>query len=318
MLNTIPQPRIDFPRAKTKRQVSLVFIWALPAIAALVATVLVMENLQKFGPSITIEFDDASGLEANQTVIRYRGVRVGSVHSIELAKNLQRVYVHARLVRSAAGLARTGSIFWIVRPEVGAAGVHALETIVSGPYIEALPGNGQGRPEDHFLGAAQSPILRQGNGLEFVLHGPQIRSLGADSPVYYRGLQAGNVLYLDLSPDSTSVNVHVFIRSDFTPLIRTNTVWWNAGGIAVSWHLLSGVSMTAENLKSVVTGGISFATPDVPAEPAMAGTTFVLYEKPEDKWLAWSPHISLTNTMVLAPGNPGSAVLENVSQPAKQ
>jgi paraquat-inducible protein B len=300
-----------------KREVTLSLIWLVPAVAAVVAGFLVFQNLQRFGPSITIEFESASGLDANQTIIRYRGVRVGSVQSVQLTKDLKRVEVRARLNRFAAALAREGSVFWIVRPEVGAAGVHALETIVSGPYIEAMPGSPAGKAQTRFLGEEEAPVIKQGNGVEFVLYATLVRSLGPNSPVYFRGLQAGKVQYLELSDDSATVKVHVLVKPSFAPLVRASTVWWNAGGIDVNWHLLSGLSMTAENLRAVVTGGVAFATPNEPGEPAPAGMTFALHERPELKWLEWSPRIAITNAAVSSGSQP-PLDLENVNQPQKQ
>jgi paraquat-inducible protein B len=284
-----------------------------------VAVVLILQNLQKFGPSITIQFDNANGLEPNQTVVRYRGIRVGSVKSIQLSSDLQHVEVRARLYRSAAGLAKDGAVYWIVRPEVGAAGVRALETIVSGPYIEALPGDANGNTQDHFVGANEPPVIQQAAaGVEFVLHSTQIRSLGADSPVYYRGLQAGKVQFLDLSDDSKTVNVHVVLKPNFAPLVRSNTVWWNAGGVDVNWHLLSGLNMSAENLKAILTGGIAFATPNSPGKPAPAGASFTLYERPDVKWLDWSPSVAVTNATASGRPTPNSVDLDNVNQIQKQ
>jgi paraquat-inducible protein B len=313
------QKQPSYPQAKVTRRAALSLIWCIPAIAAIVAAVLVVQNLQKFGPVITIQFDNATGLDANQTVVRYRGIRIGSVKSIQLTSDLQHVEVRARLERSAGGLARDGSIFWIVRPEVGTAGVHALETIVSGPYIEVLPGDAKGKAQNRFIGANETPVIQQPkNGVEFVLHAAQIRSLGADSPVYFRGLLAGKVLYLDLSEDSKHVNVHVLLKPNFSPLVRLNTVWWNAGGIDINWHLLSGLNMSAENLKSLVTGGISFATPNDSEGAAPPDTTFTLYERPDEKWLGWSPYLEVTNATVQSPGNAGAIDLQNVNQTQKQ
>jgi paraquat-inducible protein B len=317
-LKTTHKSPPDFPHAKIKRRTTLSFIWSVPVIAAIVAGVMVVQNLQKIGPAITIQFEEGNGLGANQTVIRYRGVRVGSVRSVQLTPDTRRVEVRARLTRSAAGLAREGTAFWIVRPEVGVAGFHALETIVSGPYIEALPGEGNGKYKNNFIGISEAPIRDPtGGGAEYVLRAAQIRSLGAGSPVYYRGLQAGTVQYLELSRDSTTVNVHILIKTNFTPLVRVNTLWWNAGGIEINWHLLSGLSMTAENLRSVITGGIAFATPNEAGERAPAGTIFTLHEIPEERWLAWSPHLDLTNATVSTPGNPALIDLNNVNQPQK-
>jgi paraquat-inducible protein B len=312
----------NLPHAKVTRQAALSMIWAVPAIAAIVAIVLVVQNLQRFGPIVTIQFDNANGLDANQTVIRYRGIRIGSVKSIQLTKDLQHVEVRARLERSAREIARDGSVFWIVRPEVGTAGVHALETIVSGPYIEVLPAANQAKFQDHFMGASEPPVIQEPrNGIEFVLHASQIRSIGADSPVYFRGLQAGKVLYLDLSTDSKKVNVHVVVKQNFAPLVRKNTVWWNAGGIDINWHLLSGLNMSAENLKSLLTGGIAFATPDDSECAAPPGTEFTMYERPDEKWLGWSPYLEVTNATSQSPAasaQPAALDLQNVSQPAKQ
>ena len=320
-IETLPPDRTAhrFPRAKTRRPVVMSFIWAVPVIAAIVATVLVAQNLRKLGPAITIQFDNASGLDANQSVIRYRGVRVGSVSSIQLSPDLRHVEVRARLDRTSAGLARGGSTFWIVRPEVGAAGVHALETIVSGPYIEALPGNLSAKIQQKFIGASEAPVVTEPDGgTEFVLRANQIRSLGASSPVYFRGLQAGRVQYLDLSSDSTMVNIHILIKPSFAPLVRANSIWWNAGGINVNWHLLSGLSMTAENLRAVITGGIAFNTPEEAEGPAAAGTSFNLNERPDPKWISSSPRLNITNAIVSAPGATTPIDLENVSQQPKQ
>jgi paraquat-inducible protein B len=308
----------DFPRAIIRRRVGRSLIWLVPVVAAVVAAVLVIQNFQRFGPAITIQFDSATGLDANQTVIRYRGVRAGALRSIQLTPDLRHVEVTARLERFASSLAREGSVFWIVRPEVGAAGVHALETIVSGPYIEALPGDGRGKTQNHFVGDEEAPVIKQGNGKEFILQASAIRSLGANSPVYYRGLQAGKVQYLELGEDSTTVNVHVSIKASFAPLVRSNTVWWNAGGININWHLLSGLNMTAENLRAVVTGGISFATPVAPDALAAPGTSFALHDKPEVKWLDWSPRISITNAVIATPGNPAAIDVDNLNQAPKQ
>jgi paraquat-inducible protein B len=316
-MNTTQKSADDFPHAVVRRRVALSFIWLAPIIAGIVALVLVIQNLQQFGPVITIRFDNAAGLAANQTLVRYRGVRVGSVLSIKLTQDLRDVEVKARLQRFAAGLAREGSVFWIVRPEVGAAGIHALETIVSGPYIEVLPGDVHGKPQRSFIGADEAPVVADGQGTEFILRASLIRSLGPNSPVYFRGLLAGKVQYLELSPDSTVVNVHVLIKPNFTPLVRANTVWWNAGGIDVSWHLRSGLSMTAENLKSLVTGGVGFATPNDPGAPATPGTVFELNEKPDLKWLEWSPHISITNATVVNPATPAPMDLDTLNQPPR-
>jgi paraquat-inducible protein B len=307
----------NVPTARLKKRARFSLVWLVPAIAAIAAGWLVFQNVRKIGPAITIQFNDGSGLQANQTVLRYRGVQIGNVDAVELTDDAHHVLVRARLERAAATLAREDSVFWVVRPELGAGGLHGLETIVSGPYIQVQPGTGSGKPQRSFVGAETAPILPPTGGTEFVLQTASIGSLAGGSPVYYRGIQVGSVQYLGLSPNSTLVNVHVLIKPNFVPLVRTNSVFWNAGGINVNLHFF-GINVSAENFESLVMGGVAFATPDDAGRPAAAGAVFSLYDKPDNKWLLWSPSIALTNASVATPaGSPSSPILNNLNQTQK-
>src|SRR5688572_24010207 len=130
-------------------------VWVIPIVAALVAAYLVYRHLEKAGPRITIRFADGSGLKPGQSPIKFRGVTVGHVRSVSLSEDLRSVIVHAQLDKSAAALARQGSIFWIVRPEVGVGSITGLGTIITGPFIEVIPGSGAERKV--FEGATDSP-----------------------------------------------------------------------------------------------------------------------------------------------------------------
>ena len=300
-MSTTHKHQPDFPTAKVKRQAKLSLIWLVPIIAALVAGVLVFQQLRKIGPTITIQFKDGNGLQANQSVLRYRGVQVGSVRAVQLTKDAKNVQVVARLDRSAATLAREGTIFWIVRPEVGAGGLHGLETIMSGVYIQALPAKEDARPARNFTGVEEAPVVPANvNGVEFILRTPANASLNEGSPVYYRGMEVGSVNYLVLTPDSTGVDVHIQVKTNFAPLVRTDSVWWNAGGIKVNLHFF-GIDVGAENFKSLLVGGIAFATPSNFAGIATNGTVFPLHDKSEEKWLKWTPSIPLTNANPVTP-----------------
>ena len=291
---------VGFPKARLKKTSRFSWVWLVPVVAAVVAGWLVFQNLKKLGPTIAIEFRDGNGLVANQTIVRYRGVRIGNVRSVGLTKDLQRVVVQVRLDRSATAFARAGTIFWVVRPEVGASGFQGLETIVSGPYIQGQPA-GNGPVQKSFIGVEEAPILPSTEGgTEFVLQSPSVGSLAHGSPVYYRGVEVGSVQYLGLGKNSTTVDVHILIKTKFAPLVRTDSIFWNAGGINVDLRLL-GISISAENFKSVIIGGVAFATPDEVGEQAPAGTVFPLHDKVENKWLSWVPAIAITNATVTVP-----------------
>jgi paraquat-inducible protein B len=49
-----------------------------------------------------------------------------------------------------------------------------------------------------------------------------------------------------------------------------------------------------ESLKSLIIGGIAFATPEGPdSRPAKDGSLFVLHDTPQKEWLYWMPKISI-------------------------
>jgi paraquat-inducible protein B len=146
----------SFPQAKITRQSRPVLIWLVSLIAAVAAGWLIFKQVKELGPLIDIQFNNGGGLQANQTVVKYHGVRIGEVRSVQLSSDATHVEVKVRLGASAKNLARAGSQFWIVRPEVGAGGLHGLETIVSGPYIQVQPGYGS--QQGKFIGVEDPPI----------------------------------------------------------------------------------------------------------------------------------------------------------------
>jgi len=300
----------DLPQAKIKKQSPISMIWIVPLVAAIVGGWLVFKYVRQLGPVISIRFSDGNEIEANQTTLKYRGVRVGDVLSVKLSRDAQHVEVRARLDKSAESLARDGSVFWIVRPEVGAGGLQGLETIVSGPYIQVQPGGG--KEQKKFIGAEKPPILEASAGaLEIILTTPSLGSLTVGAPVYYRGMEVGSVRFFVLGKDSTAVNVHILIETNFAPLVRADSKFWNAGGVGVHFGLFSGFSMGAESLKALVIGGIAFATPTTTGTLATNGDIFPLNDKVDGQWLKWSPAITITNAPARSAQSPPSSLLLN-------
>ncbi len=288
-------------------------IWVVPVIALIISGWLTFEYFHEMGPLVELQFSSGTGLQANQTVLKYKGVRIGEVRSVQLAGDLSHVTVAVRLNASAKQLARKGSQFWIVRPEVGAGGLQGLETIVSGPYIQMQPGDGV--PQKTFVGLENPPILEKSReGMEIILTTPQIKTLSIGAPLYYRGTEVGKVEYFELDTNSTSVKIHVIVKTNYAPLIRKDTKFWNAGGISVNLKF-SGISLSAETLKSLIIGGIAFATPSSPGDLAAEGETFPLEEKLDQKWLEWSPVIAITNASVSLPQSSPTSLLLNNSVP---
>lgn len=288
-----PEVADELPKAKVRRRRwGVPVVWVVPVVAAIVAGYLVYDRVQEFGAKITIKFKDGSGLKTGQTPIKYRGVPIGEVAAVELSENQQHVLVKARLRRSALSIAREGSVFWIVRPEVGIANITGLGTVITGPHIEVLPGTGEAKSE--FVGLESAPVALERKGLKIVLRSSRLGSLKPSSPVYYRGIEVGAVQDSQLGNNSTTVDIQVFVRQRYVNLVRNGSKFWNVSGVDVSFGLFRGVEINLESLRSLVAGGIAFATPNDPkGKAAKDGMVFRLYEKPKKEWLEWTPEIPI-------------------------
>jgi paraquat-inducible protein B len=294
-MSVLPEkPEIDgLPEANAARRGwNLSIVWIVPLTAAIVCGYLVYGRIQEFGPKLTIRFKDGSGVKAGQTTINYRGVPIGQVTAVELSQDHQTVLVKARLQRSAASLAKEGSMFWIVRPEVGLDNITGLGTVITGPEIDVLPGNGKEQSE--FIGLEKAPAAAQESGLTIILSTGRLGSLRPGSPVFYRGIEVGSIRDYQLSPNATKVQIQVFIKQRYAKLVRNSSKFWSASGVDVNLSLFSGLQINMESLRSLAAGGIAFATPDDPKdEPAKEGMIFPLYEKSSKEWLEWAPKIQL-------------------------
>lgn len=282
----------ELPRARVRRRRLFRLVWVVPVVALGVAAWLVWQHLRTMGPEIAITFNDGGGLRVGQTPVKYRGVAIGEVSGVELSADRQHVVVRARLMRSAASIAREGTRFWIVRPQVGWGSVTGLNTVLSGPEIQALPATSEGEATREFKGLEAAPVGLETAGLKIILRAERPMSLRANSPIYYRGVEVGMVQKIDLSPNAASADVHVLILQRFAPLIREGSAFWNVSGVNLKGNILKGVEVDFESLRSLVTGGIEFASPPGSAR-AKPGTVFFLHEQAKKEWLAWAPQIKI-------------------------
>jgi paraquat-inducible protein B len=282
-----PGGREGLPQAKIKPSRARFWIWLVPVVAAALVGWWVYQDFARKGPTITIRFQEAKGLTAGQADVRYRGATIGRVRSLQLTPDEQGIIVKAELDKSAAGLAVEGSEFWIVRPELSAAGVKGLMTIVSGEYIHVKPGAGKRRTE--FTGLEQPPVITgEGKGLKLVLWTDKVGSLGKGSPVYYREMQVGEVMAVRLADHGNGVSVPVWIDEQYAPLVGSNSKFWKAGGLNLQMSL-AGISLSAESVKALINGGIAFANPNGIQEPAKDGANFQLHESVLPEWLGFAP-----------------------------
>ena len=288
------------PKAKVgHHKWSVPIVWIVPLVAAVVAGYLVWNRVREYGTKIRIQFSDANGLKPGETTVRYRGVSVGEVRGIELSPDQQSVQVIVHLKRSAGSVAKEGSIFWVVRPQVGVGSISGLGTILTGPHIEVSPGRGRERKE--FIGLDNAPVTLEPDALNLTLRATRLGSLKTGSPIYYRGIEVGAVRDAELSTNSLGVDIKVFIRNAYANLIRTDSKFWNASGVDVKVGLFRGAEINIESLRSLISGGVVFATPSEPGPPVKNGTIFHLFDEPKKEWQEWNPMIPITPAKATPP-----------------
>jgi len=253
-------------------------VWIIPIVAILVGGWLAVKAVLERGPTITISFKTAEGLEAGKTKIKYKDVELGVVKTITLSPDRKSIVVTAELHKEAEEFLRADTEFFVVRPRVTAGGVSGLGTLLSGGYIGMEIGKSK-ESRHHFVGLEVAPIITGDEpGREFRLLADDQGSHDIGTPIYYRRVQVGQVVETSLDKDGKGVSFTIFIRKPYDKYVTPNTRFWNASGIDVSLDA-SGVQVRTESLVSIVVGGIAFQSlPEVPPEPpSEANAVFTLY-----------------------------------------
>jgi paraquat-inducible protein B len=238
------------------------------------------------GGQITLHAFDAGKLAAGMP-IRYLGIDIGQVQTLELNAGRNEVQARAVLYPEYVNtFARRGSRFSVVTPQISAAGVEHLDTILQ-PYINVEMGQGSPRREFE-LQEATIADSRYLDGLSLVVEAPEAGSLGIGTPVLFRGIEVGTVTGLTLGSLSDRVMVELRISQRYQHLVRNNSVFWLASGYSLDFGLTGGVVKTG-TFNQFIRGGIAFATPPgTPLAPkAQAGKHFLLQEEEPKEWRQW-------------------------------
>ena len=134
-----------------KKRGRISMVWIVPIFAAVVAIGIAVQRILSEGPTITIVFKAASGMEAGKTFIKYKDVNIGQVTAVQLSPDSTKVEVTAKIAKSAAGLMVEDAKFWVVEPRVTLSGVSGLSTLLSGNYIGLERGKSD-KPQRKFVG----------------------------------------------------------------------------------------------------------------------------------------------------------------------
>jgi paraquat-inducible protein B len=253
-------------------------IWILPIVALLIAGWIGYTTLSERGPTITISFKTATGLEAGKTEIKHNDVVLGMVKRVDPTPDLESVVVTAQMNKLAAPHLNENTKFWVVRPRFSLTNLSGLQTLVSGSFIEMDPGSGN-TAHRTFTGLEEPPVVRSDvSGTTYTLTANKVGSVSSGSPVFFRGIEVGEVISSDFEGIDKGFTVRVFVYKPYDAYVHDGTQFWNASGISLDAGS-GGFKLEIESLQAVLAGGIAFDTGEAALKSAVAkaNSTFPLY-----------------------------------------
>ena len=183
------------PRSRTvaPRRGRLSPVWILPLVAVAAGVWVAVTRILSEGPTITIVFHSAEGLEAGKTKIHYNGVDIGTLSSIRLSEDHQTAIATAQMATRTEDFLREDTQFWIVSPRIWGAKGTGPSTLISGSYMGMQIGASKKSRRDFV--ALETPPVVSGDapGRFFLLKTATLGSLDAGTPIYFRRLEVGEV-----------------------------------------------------------------------------------------------------------------------------
>ena len=199
-MSDLPTPELKPAPKSLMERVSIV--WLVPIGALVIALGVAWQNYSDRGPVIRIAFENAAGVQAGQTELRYRDVAVGLVEGVGFGPDLVTVVASVRVESAVAPYIDEEAEFWVVTPQVTTRGISGLSTVLSGVYIEGVWDGEPGGLERTFVGLEAAPLTRPGEpGLTLQLRATSGEGLNDGSPILYRGIEVGRVSNPRLADD---------------------------------------------------------------------------------------------------------------------
>ncbi len=251
----------DSQRAERRTQRSLSPIWIVPLVALLIGAWMIYDNLSKLGPSITLIMDNAEGIEAGKTLIKTRNVEVGRVETVKLSDDLNHAEITARMSPQAEDMLNAETRFWVVKPRIGREGISGLGTVLSGAYIQLLPGTST-ETKEVFDVLEQPPVAPpDAKGLRINLISEIGNAISTGDPVTYQGYTVGRVEDSHFDPEKREMRHRLYIQSPYEVLVTNTTRFWTASGLDVRLDS-EGFRVNVASLESLIGGGITFGVPE--------------------------------------------------------
>ncbi len=257
-------------------------VWVIPLLAMLIGAWLAYSHLTSLGPVITLTLANAEGISAGKTAVKTRNVQVGVVKEVSLSEDLRHTLLTVQMQADTARMLRSDTQFWVVKPRVGREGISGLSTVLSGAYIELVPGDSDESASSYTVNDS-SPPEETGDGLFLQLVSEAGSAVDTGDPVNFRSLRVGRVVATEFDPGEKLFRHRLFIEKPYDVLVTRGSRFWEVSGLAFRLGV-QGFEARFSSLETVLGGGVAFAVPDPnigAGEPVQDGDEFVLYKDQE-------------------------------------
>jgi paraquat-inducible protein B len=215
-----------------------------------------------YGIPMTLTLASGHDIVEGSTRVMYRGLEAGYVKEIAINKDERRtVTAHILLDPRAELILKENTKFWLEKTEISPIGLKNVGLLLSGAHITFQPGDGEFK--DHFEILPDPPSqlpLRAGKSFVLLSNGPV--SISTKSPVYFKNIQVGEVVEIDLEKTGRAIRTTFFIYEKHLHLLSTKSVFWIHSGVDVKVNVQEGIELATGPIASILSGGISFTTPD--------------------------------------------------------
>ncbi|EJE4710378.1 MCE family putative adhesion factor MAM7 [Vibrio parahaemolyticus] len=245
----------------------------------------VFNQQQEKSIAIRLISDNSFGLDSGANVL-YKGIVVGSIINVGLVDEKKQakheVFMDVLIDHEYKHLIKSNNRFYVTgsaSAELTESGlsvtVPPAKQLLTGSISFVSEGSESIQKEYQLFQNESLAELAQYNktgSKTLMLFASELPPISKGSPLLYRNLPVGNVS--DFHLVDGGVLIKATIENRFAYLVTPQTVFWNRSGIEIDASL-SGISVKAHPLKSLIEGGIAFDS--VPGVENKVGERWKLY-----------------------------------------
>ncbi|KZX01329.1 mammalian cell entry protein [Pseudoalteromonas luteoviolacea] len=251
-------------------------IWIVPIIAILITGWMLYQHQSNKGHVIFLKMENADGIIAGKTEVKVRSVQVGIVESLRLQIEQNAVIATIRINKHYDSLLTEDAKFWTVKPRVDETGISGLNTLLSGVYIELLPGESDSSASLFTMQDQPALISPDVDGVRYSLTAANAEVLDVGTGIFFRNYKIGQVESAKFNEKTLEMDYGIFINSPYDELISKNVIFWVNSGVEVDLST-EGIRVSTGSLSKLIKGGISVDYPPAD-EIARENTQYKLHK----------------------------------------